>query len=204
MKIILSPLVVACLIASSMFPFQAGAATFLTNTTWLATDSTPGAGWNTDLNFDTSEWVNAFVIGPGNLGDTLWYPGLEYSWGQQVWFRQIIDIPASFGETTLTAAEDDDAQVFINGHMVINDANHIATANPTLSIANYLNPGQNLIAVVAMDTYCCNHGFDARIEVSTVPTPGSYAMMTIGLGLLSAIAYRRKTKPYQRAGCIVA
>jgi hypothetical protein len=201
MNIVRSTLIVTCLIANSMFSFQSDAATFSTDATWLATDNSPGNGWNTDLAFSTSEWVNAVTVNSMNY---IWHPNQNYSWGQQIWFRQIIDIPVSFGTATLKASEDDDAQVYVNGHMVVNDTNGIATDNPTVSIEGYLNPGQNLVAVVARDTYCCGRGFYARINVTPVPLPESYLMMTMGLGFLCATMYRRKTKGHQETSNIVA
>lgn len=204
MKLLRSSLVAVGLVASVMLPTQAGASTFVTDPAWLATDSAPaGAGWNTNLSFDTTGWVNAVVNGNWDGIDGIWHPNLVptdtdpfygYTNGQQVWFRQTIDVPTSFGSASLIAWADDDSQVYINGNQVIDDADGFATFNATIDIASYLHAGQNLIAVVATDTYCCGRTFGAQIDVAAVPEPETYAMLLSGLGLLGFVARRRKSK----------
>ena len=204
MKAIRSSLLAVGLIAGFILPIQAGATTFVTDATWLATDSVPSdAGWNTALSFDTAGWVNAVVNGNWDGIDGIWHPNLVppadgsdpfygYTWGQQVWFRQTIDLPVSFGSATITAWADDDSKVYVNGNLVIDDASSDATFYPAIDIGSYLHAGQNLIAVVATDTYCCGRAFGAQIDVAPVPEPQTYAILLTGLGLLGFVARRRK------------
>lgn len=198
MKSIHASIVAIGLMISVILPTQAGASTFVTDTTWLATSSAPGTAWNTDLSFDTTGWAYAVVNDNWGGIDGIWHPDLVadsgYSWGQQVWFRQMIDLPASFGSVTLNAWADDDSQVYINGHNVIDDTNEEFTSYAPIDIRSYLHAGQNLIAVVATDTYCCGRAFAAQIDVAAVPEPETYALMMAGLGLLGAVARRRKTR----------
>lgn len=201
MKYIRSSLVALGIIASAVLPIQASASTFSTDASWLAASSAPsGADWNSSLSFDTTGWVNAAVVDTSGGIDFLWHPDLVgsdpndgYSWGQQVWFRTTIDLSAPFSSATFYGEADDDAKVYINGTLIINDSNNEWTQYPLMDITSYLHAGQNLVAVVATDTYCCGRAFGAQIEVTAaVPEPEIYAMMGLGLGLLGLVGRRRK------------
>jgi len=71
---------------------------------------------------------------------------------------------------------DDDAQIWINGVLVLNDNNNTASTFEAMDVRRYLRSGLNLIAVKAHDSYPyaapgSNHeAFALRLEVEFAPS----------------------------------
>lgn len=184
------------LLLACLFPFHASAEVFRTDTSWLVANSAPAAGWNTSAVFDESGFTAAAFVtyldfGDGRGADGIWMPDPGYSWGEQFWFRKIINVAAPVKSAFLNILPDDDVTVYVNGSMVLNDANVWSEYHPGIDLTGTLHEGDNLIAMVVTDYYCCGV-VAAQIDVTPVPEPEIYAMFLSGLGLLGMLARRRR------------
>src|SRR5262245_31340432 len=108
------------------------------DSSWLATNTLPAAGWNTDPSFDTTGWINAFVWNPGTCfvgtpgASCIWYDQ-QFGATQFVWLRKTFTISEPVLSAFLDGGVDDDADVYVNGVQVVNDHNGFAhgTFEPT-------------------------------------------------------------------------
>lgn len=81
-----------------------------TDSSWLATNALPAAGWNTDPSFDTTGWINATDHTPlcFQTAGCIWYDG-QFSLTQFAWLRKTFTIsgperpPCSKAASTMTA-----------------------------------------------------------------------------------------------------
>ena len=89
-------LMAAALAVGAVSTANASTITINTDTSWLATDVAPAAGWNTNTLFNTAAWTNAFVstVTPApcfNGADCIWYDD-QPSDTQSAWLRQTFTI----------------------------------------------------------------------------------------------------------------
>jgi len=175
-----------------------------TDSSWLAKNAVPAAGWNTSASFDTTAdggWVAASVNGPdcNGLQDCIWYDG-QFSTTEQAYFRKtfVLDGPAISG--SLIGGADDDARIWVNGTVVYDVFDGFASQFGPIDITPYLVSGQNLIAVFADDNlvFGNNHTFHAQITAETaaaaVPEPASMLLLGSGLSTLVARRLRRRSR----------
>ena len=176
--------------------------TVTTDGSWLAKNTAPGAGWNTSTSFDTTAdggWGLASVNGVNcsGLQDCIWYDG-TFSATEQAYFRHtfVLDGPAAFGQ--LIGGVDDDATIWVNGTVVYNFFDGLATAFGPINIAPLLVPGVNLIAVFADDNlfFGNQHTFHAQIDVRTAAAPEPAVLLLLGSGVTGLVArrYRRRSR----------
>lgn len=178
------------------------------DSSWNVTPDAPSSGWNTSIGFDDSAWQSAtelYNVGaingnPDFLGTMgIWSSGGQFSTTEtQVWIRQTIAL-GELSAASLIVGCDDDCVVYVNGVMVINDANGSANDNTVLDLLPYLVVGNNLFAYTAIDNFRVwgyNHSTWLQLEgetrSTTVPEPGMLSMLGLGLAGLAGLRRRRK------------
>ncbi len=105
--------------------------TFVSDTSWQVTTSTPGSGWN-DRGFDDSGWVDATSYGSWGVAPWLdWMSGFplptdaQWIWSDQndntgdddVYFRWVAGTPST-ADDTIVASADNMMDVYVNGVLV--------------------------------------------------------------------------------------
>jgi fibro-slime domain-containing protein len=103
------------------------------------------------------------------------------------------------GHVTFTLGSDDDAWIFLNGQLVVDDGGVHAFAPAPTTITG-LAPGTNTVEVFFADRHVTQSGlyFDADVTLNSlttgVPEPSSWAMMILGFAGVGFMAYRQKKR----------
>jgi fibro-slime domain-containing protein len=138
---------------------------------------------------------------PFNIPSNFFPNGPSGSNGGAVGYTSAV-LSASFvtpagGNVTFTLGSDDDAWVFLNGQLVVDDGGVHAFAPAPTTISG-LAAGTNTVEVFFADRHVTQSGlfFDADVTLNaTVPEPSTWAMMILGFAGIGFMAYRRKSKP---------
>ena len=180
-----------------------------TDATWSVTKSAPAAPWNTATAFDVSTWQAATTLYnvadyPGYDGYTaqaIWTSGGQFSQTETtIWARRVFQLASLPTSASILAGFDDDADVWVNGSLVISDHNGIANNVGVADLLPYLKAGDNLIAFTVNDNvgvYGCNHAAWLQIDgqVAAVPEPTTTALVLAGLAATAYSVRRRKGLP---------
>jgi hypothetical protein len=137
--------------------------------------------WKSDPAFDTSTWQTGTITG----GSQFWGPDAD----TPVYMRKLFDAGNDPANASIILRDDDDALVYINGVLVIDDANGTSSAFGPMDVTSYLHAGENLIAVKAHDS----GGGAQHIGLSVyadVPEP-TVTVPLLGLAAFSALRRRR-------------
>lgn len=112
-------------------------------------------GWNSNVLYDDSAaagWSDAIeVIHPTEPFERYWVDGTDIIGSSPAYFRKTFEIDGVPTTAFLDVIVDDDALVYINGHLVVNDSDGLATYLFDLDVEPWLVQGTNLIAVKAHD-----------------------------------------------------
>lgn len=146
----------------------------------------PAAGWNTQVTFNEAGWANASVSGPSypvgsHQADQIWDSPNPFAGSTTVYLRKVSTAPGPALTAVMDLAVDDDVQLWINGTLVINNADCVAGEILGTNVQPYLVPGQNLIAAVVHDCGF-SHGFGLYMDV-TYPATGSLLLDPLEAGL---------------------
>jgi lectin-like protein/dockerin type I repeat protein len=118
-------------------------------------------GWNTNLRFDTSSWENARQIGSAVWGQDADTP---------LYLRKTFPSTGAGRDVKMLMVVDDDALVYLNGNLVIDDADK---AGPTdrgpLDVSRFVVPGENLVAIKAHDSVDAFEGIRLMLYGSVAP-----------------------------------
>jgi len=168
--------------------------------TELAFDDSAGAGWHSPVFRDVS------VFGATSTNN-IWSDGTDVDGNTPAYFRRVFALntrPASahFGGssdpiTDYSNVIDDDALIYINGALVLEDRDGFATTFPLTNVTEALHAGENLIAVKAHDSFGAFEHFSLVLRINEVPEPGSpllfmAILMLLGFSRRSARAHRQR------------
>jgi len=158
-------------------------------------------GWNTLVGFDDSDaagWTNAIsVVHPTEPFIRFWVDGTETAGSSPAYFRKVFNIPGSPTGGFLDFVVDDDAKLYVNGHLVIDDSNSLANFFTGVDVSQWLKSGVNLIAVKAQDQQGAQ-SISGQLNVTFVPEPGSATIAAAGL-LAAACIRQKRTRSRQPA-----
>lgn len=209
-RIDLRPSTLAALALAAAAALAPAGAVTLTNTdaSWQVSTVAPSAGWNSSTVFDTSSWSPAILLynvsdylGPSYTAKAIWSSGGQFSQTETtIWARQVFQLASLPASAALVAGFDDDADVWVNGSLVISDHNGIANNVGVPNLLPYLTVGDNLVAFVVSDNYPVhghNHAAWLQIDaqIAAVPEPTTYALMLAGLAATAFTVRRRKVLP---------
>jgi hypothetical protein len=80
-------------------------------------------------------------------------------------FKKTVDVPGDVKTASITISADDSYWLYVNGNFVGSDERKLGYSNAeTYDIANFLNPGSNVIAIKAED----KDGFEGVVVSATI------------------------------------
>ncbi len=153
------------------------------------------AGWNTSLGYDDSDaagWISAVFNGHPNIPNSIWSSDDHLTGPTPTYFRKEITINGTPTTGSFAFIVDDDVQLYVNGNLVFNDTNGLATfATGGINITASLISGVNLIAMKVHDQQGAE-GIGGTITISYVPEPSTLLLALVGLSLATMFRRRRK------------
>jgi hypothetical protein len=163
--------------------------TVVSDSTWKVTNPAPPTGWNSNAAFDDSTWLNA-VENPNN--HNIWMISLQSSLGpNQIWARKVFNLPAPVASAIGHFGFDDNGQLYLNGHLLIDDTGGGATVfnnfeiDPSLFVL-----GDNLLAMHGVDTIAPFNSLNANLPITLLPEPASASLLAAAT--LALLNRRRK------------
>jgi fibro-slime domain-containing protein len=100
------------------------------------------------------------------------------------------------GSVTFNLGSDDDAWIFLNGKLVVDNGGIHALVDAKTTVAS-LAPGLNTVEVFFADRHTVQSGlyFDANVKLNpSVPETSTWAMMLLGFAGLGFAGYRRSNR----------
>ena len=98
------------------------------------------------------------------------------------------------GTVTFNLGSDDDAWIFLNGTLVVDNGGIHAFDNIAYPVTTGLVGGANTVDVFMADRHTIQSGlyFDANVQLNAVPEPSTWAMMGLGFAALGFAGYRAR------------
>ncbi len=178
----------AVMIAMAGMLAMAGASaadvTVVSDATWKVTNPAPATGWNTDVGFDDSGWLNAVENATNH---NIWMTSLQSAAGpNQIWARKVFNLGAPVASAVGHFGFDDNGQLYLNGHLLIDDTGGGATVFNNFTIdPSFFVVGDNLIAMHGIDTIAPFNSLNANLPIALVPEPACAWLLGAGaVGLL--------------------
>ena len=140
---------------------------------------TSNPGWNGSAAYSDTAWTDAAELGNG----AIW----NGTGGAPVYFRKVFELAAKPESMKLLLGIDDDLLVYVNGQLVLSEANGGSNAIGPIDIASLLQAGTNVIAVKAQNNVGGSHL--TALVYGTVPEPS-----VLGLGAAGIIVVRRRQR----------
>ncbi|HEY7495193.1 MAG TPA: hypothetical protein VIH59_29315 [Candidatus Tectomicrobia bacterium] len=152
----------------------------------LTFDDSPAAGWQVPVSRDVAQFG-------GTSTNNIWSDGPDGAGNTPTYFRKIFVLNgqpsfASFGSSIpedYSNVVDDDMQIYINGQLVFNDQDGVATFIPVTDVTGFLHAGPNLLAVKAHDSAGGFEHFSLILSISGVSFAAFPATVTLVLGSLT-------------------
>ena len=149
-----------------------GPAILFSDSSWKVSDEEE-RGWN-EVGFDDTSWINAQVLweywdyDDFPPAQPMWHPGRHEDDFKWYFFRNSFSIPSV---TTIRLAEitiqvDDDYVLYINGVEIGRDESGTTEPSSIYDILPYLNSGENVTGVKAIDSHGGNEGVNLKLEVA--------------------------------------
>jgi len=129
-------------------------------------NKTPRRGWNKDINFDDSNWLE----GRTPIGEGWWLFSRTCVKFRDLYVRKIIEYGNHTGRVILCIASDDGVEVWVNGYNVLNKIDKMHGSyywNYKIDITECLKLGKNLIAIHVRN-YVGPCYFDSEIIIKTM------------------------------------
>lgn len=170
---------------------------------WEAAD----VGWNTSLTFDDSDaagWHVPVFRDVTRYGSTatnhIWADDPQGAGDTPGYFRKVFTLDADpvlalLGGAvgTTDSVIDDDAQIWVNGTLVFDDRDGVATTIGVEDVTAHLHEGQNLIAIKAHDTFGADEHFSLILRIDpAVPEPTTPLLLLVAAAAGCGLAQRRK------------
>ena len=164
---------------------------------WWTPNSVSGTPW---VLAGTSHAYPSTVTLPFNITSNFFPNGSSGPNGGTVGYTSA-ELTGSFvtpagGSVTFNLGSDDDAWVFVDGKLVVDNGGIHSFAN-TPTVVSGLAPGTNTIDVFFDERHVSQAGlfFNADVTINpSVPEPSTWAMMLLGFASLGFAGYRRARK----------
>lgn len=162
-------------------------------------------GWNTGMSYDDSDpngWHESVVTASDAFFNYIWSDPSEFFGATPSYFRKsfVVNGPVTLGLLDFYA--DDDAQIWLNGHLVVNDVNNTASTQFDIDVSPFFVAGTNLLAVKAHDSWpyappgTNYQNLALHLEMETapaVPEATTGLLVAIALLVVAGTTARRRT-----------